>query len=404
MMIITGVGGSDFNADMFSTSEQVLSAVIILVGAMLWASVIATLCAFVADANSMQTEFHRTVDELNQLMSRYAFPQQVKIRLREYFHQTIHMQDHQSRLRLSAKMSPMFQAEVALRCSESFLRNVYFLRDVESEFLVQISLNLSARVFGPSEVITPGFLYFVRTGVVLYAMKVITVGGTWGEDMILRSPLLRRFAAVTITHLQAYRLSRETLMELAFFFPAARRRIRRCTMMLALRRYLVQVAQQTKRISKKSSLQKGMRTKALSAATQSQSMLRDTSMRKQALELMECYADHVAAGDGEPLLLAAAAEDGVGEPMATKAFAARAGEDFTLDAQVRQLREKQDEMRVQQDEMRADLRSLLTMQQVMLEKLDPLLQAAPGKATGSDIQLGLQAGSDEDKYPAMTSR
>eukprot|EP00966_Prymnesium_polylepis_P330109 7385766-Prymnesium_polylepis.2 len=49
---------------------------------MLWASVIATLCAFVADANSMQTEFHRTVDELNQLMSRYAFPQQVCTRHR----------------------------------------------------------------------------------------------------------------------------------------------------------------------------------------------------------------------------------------------------------------------------------------------------------------------------------
>ena len=76
-MIITGVGGSDLNADMFTTSEQVLSAVIILVGAMLWASVIATLCAFVADVNSMQTEFHRTVDELNRLMTRYAFPQPV---------------------------------------------------------------------------------------------------------------------------------------------------------------------------------------------------------------------------------------------------------------------------------------------------------------------------------------
>ena len=87
--------------------------------------------------------------------------------------------------------------------------------------VVQVSLILTGKVFCPEEVITPGFMYIVRSGVALYGGVVKTTGGVWGEDMILRSRLLHRYAAVAITYCQVYRLGRDQLMDIAFFFPEA---------------------------------------------------------------------------------------------------------------------------------------------------------------------------------------
>ena len=85
-----------------------------------------------------------------------------------------------------------------------------------------MALILTGKVFCPEEVITPGFMYIVRSGVALYGGVVKTTGGVWGEDMILRSRLLHRYAAVAITYCQVYRLGRDQLMDIAFFFPEAR--------------------------------------------------------------------------------------------------------------------------------------------------------------------------------------
>ena len=67
-----------------------------------------------------------------------VLPREMRRRLREYFHQSLHLMHTRTSDKLMARMSPMLQAEVALRCHERFLRNVWYFRDVEHEFIVQV--------------------------------------------------------------------------------------------------------------------------------------------------------------------------------------------------------------------------------------------------------------------------
>ena len=60
---------------------------------------------------------------------------------------------------------------MALRCHERFLRNVWYFKDVEAEFIVQVALKLVGHVYCPEEVVTPGFLYIVKSGVALCARR-----------------------------------------------------------------------------------------------------------------------------------------------------------------------------------------------------------------------------------------
>ena len=59
---------------------------------MLWGNIIANFCGVISTLNPDLAEFRRTMDSLNRFMTAQAVPQEMKLRLREYFHQTQHLQ------------------------------------------------------------------------------------------------------------------------------------------------------------------------------------------------------------------------------------------------------------------------------------------------------------------------
>ena len=92
---------------------------------------------------------------------------------------------------------------------------------------------------------TPHFdsLYIVHRGVALYDGKVLRSGMMWGEDMILESDKLRRHVpACSMTYLEVFTLSRESLVEIAQAFPDSAMEIRKCAIRLALRRAVLYTA------------------------------------------------------------------------------------------------------------------------------------------------------------------
>ena len=68
----------------------------------------------------------------NRFMSLYGLPKELKLRLREYFHQTRHLQLTVTHRQLLRIMSPTLQGEVALKCNERWLARVPFLQARES--------------------------------------------------------------------------------------------------------------------------------------------------------------------------------------------------------------------------------------------------------------------------------
>lgn len=247
VMTITSIGYGDITPAPTNAAEQVVAVVLMVIGAMMWGNVIATFCGVVQTMNPANTVFRNTMDELNRFMDVQHLPAEMQRRLREYFHQTKHLQRAASDRALLQKMSPSLQGEVAIRCNERWLKRVWYLVHTEEEFLVQVALHLSAMVFAPGELVASNFLYIVHRGVALYGGQVLTAGKVWGEDMILISDHLRRkYCARAMNYLEVYMLGREELMTVALGFPDTHTHLRKQAFKLAVRREFIHVAKARK--------------------------------------------------------------------------------------------------------------------------------------------------------------
>lgn len=285
IMTITSIGYGDIRAPDGNSWEQAWCAALMLFGGMIWGAVIATFCGVIATLDPAGTEFRTTsarrprlhpptprpcplhrhrfvcllvlwiradtclmraafarsaVDNLNRFMSLQGLPQQMRQQLREYFHQTRHLQIARANKQLIEYMSPMLQGLVVWKVNEKWLRHVWFLRSAEDNFMVQLSLCLNAAVFAPAELCPHGYMYIVHRGIALYGGKVLTSGKVWGEDMILQSAHLRsKFAARCMTYVEVYMIGRDDLISLAMRYPATLKLIRRSAFRLGFRREMI---------------------------------------------------------------------------------------------------------------------------------------------------------------------
>jgi hypothetical protein len=240
IMTITSIGYGDLTANHNSPDEQAISVALMLLGSMAWGNVIATFCGVIAALNPAEVQYKQTMDDLNHFMHIHGMPKGMRWRLREYFHQTKHLQQSASHRSLLATMSPTLQGEVALYINQRWLKRVWFLDRVEDGFLVQVAMNLHAMVFAPGEFAAAGYMYIVHRGAALYFGRMINAGKVWGEDMILNSPRLRyNISAQAMNYLEAFLLGRTELFQVASYFPSSLKHIRMCAAKLALRREVV---------------------------------------------------------------------------------------------------------------------------------------------------------------------
>jgi hypothetical protein len=180
VMTITSIGYGDIHATDRKVSEQVLNTFCMLSGGMLWGHVIGTFCGVVATMNPQSTEFNRRMDDLNRYMTLHNLPDELRRRLREYMHQTKHLQIAAASKEIITLLSPALQGEVVWMVHKPWLSRVPFFHGAEPEFLVQISLSLSPLVFTPGELAINGFLYIVHRGIALFGGRVLTSGKVRG--------------------------------------------------------------------------------------------------------------------------------------------------------------------------------------------------------------------------------
>ena len=115
VMTITSIGYGDLTANHMSPEEQAVAVTLMLMGSFAWGNVIATFCGVIATLNPADTEYRHLMDELNRFVQMQGFPVEMRRRLREYFHQTKHLQLAASHKSLLGIMSPTLQGEVALQ-------------------------------------------------------------------------------------------------------------------------------------------------------------------------------------------------------------------------------------------------------------------------------------------------
>jgi hypothetical protein len=223
------------------------------------------------------------MDNLNRFMALQCLPKEMRQQLREYFHQTRHLQIARANKLLIENMSPMLQGLVVWKINEKWLRHVWFLADAEDSFMVQLSLNLTAAVFAPAELCPQGYMYIVHRGIALYGGKVLTSGKVWGEDMILSSVHLRsKYAARCMTYVEVYMIGRDALINLAKRYPATLKLIRRSAFRLGFRREMIRRAQDSIRMRNE---ERGIKNKESAADKMMVSISSRTLDAEQAKEV-----------------------------------------------------------------------------------------------------------------------
>jgi len=245
VMIITGSGGTDFYASQFTVAEAALVMTLVLLGAIIWTDVLASFCDIATNSDPAETEYNQTLDDLNRFMAQCALPRKMREALREYFHQTRHLNHAAAARAVFHKMSPELCQSTALYCFGMFFQRIELLqKSLEEKCLVKLALNMHAVVMPPSgegtiTEIEADVLYLINKGTVLSNARALGTGDHFNACMLLANPHLRKpQAARAITYLELYAISWEVLSPLLDEFPDSRKALRKFTVLLGVRRAL----------------------------------------------------------------------------------------------------------------------------------------------------------------------
>ncbi|ETV78686.1 hypothetical protein H257_07540 [Aphanomyces astaci] len=252
VMTLTTIGYGDLVPT--TPGERSLAITCMLIGGGTYAYVVGSVCQILNSMDASTTEFHQTIDTLNEYCHHNQLPSELSARLREYFHSSRTLLRERQHHNLLLTMSPGLRGEVALynnqwiakieffNCSNDFERN---------QFITAVALLLRHECFPPNEyVIREGEfntkMYLVQRGLATKG-KVMYTGGTFfGEDIIL-TLRQRKIAVRAFSYLHVQALSKFELEELIYsgLYPEIQRNIRRQVLKTAFKNNFVKLSQDT---------------------------------------------------------------------------------------------------------------------------------------------------------------
>ena len=158
------------------------------------------------------------MDELNLYMDENNMPNQLRIRLREYFQYSKQLNRQRYYQALLMEMSPSLRGEVANFINSAWLENIPFfnpphmLVDERETFCTAISLRLKQEAYAPQEVViregeqTEKF-YLLQRGVMATRGRIIGTGSYIGDDFVLHKTR-RDYSVRAITYIDVFSLSK----------------------------------------------------------------------------------------------------------------------------------------------------------------------------------------------------
>jgi len=256
---VTSIGYGDVNATAFNEMEQLVCIGVMFAGAIVFAQIVGSFCGLAASLAPDQAQFRTDLSDLNDHMASDGISADLRYRLREYMHQTLHLRRGNTKQRLLTLLSPALAGEFAYQSNEKWLSKIWFLQDPNdqtedlsqrrmigtTEMLVELAMAMESAVFPHGEMAPVGFLYVITKGRALYGGKVLSLGNSWGTDEVLESPGLRHhFPAVSLAYLWTFQMAGETLRSIIAKHPHAWPAIRKHQLKLIRRRGIVRAAEE----------------------------------------------------------------------------------------------------------------------------------------------------------------
>jgi len=236
-MTITSIGYGDVVA--MNCLEAWGATILMALSGLMWAHIIGSICAIAGAMDEGNVAHENTLLSLNTMTRSYDVPQEIRVKLREYFMCRKALFYREKQVELVRAMSPELQGKTARYVQQSWLSKVCFLRDCCNGFVVGLFEILNFSVYPPRElVLLPFSMCFLHQGVILKSARILAPGTMWGlEDVLLSNEaLLDPNAPLALSYLEVQYIERWALEKLVERFPQERGGIRKCTILYALKR------------------------------------------------------------------------------------------------------------------------------------------------------------------------
>jgi len=214
--------------------------VLVVIGAFVWTLILASFCDVATNGNAALIRFRHQLDGLNMLIAMHGLPRELAHKARTYMHKQKGVLLREDTKQVLPLLSPALQIEIVLHVHRHWLEAVWFIRDLDAPIKVRLAMAMQPKVLAPKELAPNRQLYVINRGLIMFGSRILSHGMTWGDDVILtnRKWFLPFFARAMAYSDVAY-VTRAALYELAAPYPETVRKMRRATLVLALRRALV---------------------------------------------------------------------------------------------------------------------------------------------------------------------
>merc|ERR1740130_1347002 len=192
------------------------------VGASLYAYIVGAVCGIIASMGQDETDFHQTMDHLNNYMNDVKAPPEMRRRMRQYFHARKSLHKDKYYIEVLDMMSPGLRGQFSCYCHGSWITKIHFFSKSESEatqsiFISSIAQNLRAKAYPAAESVIKrgepcGNMYIIRKGLIGSQGRIFRVGQYLGEDIIL-AHATRPYSATTLTFVDCMVLSAKSLVQ-----------------------------------------------------------------------------------------------------------------------------------------------------------------------------------------------
>ncbi|KAF0690825.1 Aste57867_17813 [Aphanomyces stellatus] len=262
VMTLTTIGYGDLVPT--TPGERALAIMCMLIGGGIYAYVVGSVCQILNSMDASTSEFHQTIDTLNEYCRHNQLPSELSARLREFFHSSRTLLREKAHHDLLLTMSPGLRGEVALYNNQWISKIDFFNcsnRLERTQFITAVALLLRHECFPPNEfIIREGEyntkMYLVQRGLATKGKVMFGGGSFFGEDIILNLRQ-RKIPVRAFSYLHVQALSKFELEELIYsgLYPEIQRNIRRQVLKTAFKNNFVKLSQDT--VRRRSSTYKG---------------------------------------------------------------------------------------------------------------------------------------------------
>ena len=141
------------NVGATTTKEEVVSMLLMLIGACIQATLFGQVALLISNSNSTIGKYQEKQEIMNENMDALHLPKSVKQRVQNYFDYNWKRQRALDRDEFMANLSPPLCAEVALSLHSNMIQKVAILKGFDEQFIVAIVQELTASIYLPGDFI-----------------------------------------------------------------------------------------------------------------------------------------------------------------------------------------------------------------------------------------------------------